>query len=104
MVAGADIRLAAECYGDMDSYAMYTCLRTSLRISLRIHHNEESTQCVTGSDFGDGWRRYGSPISQAASDLSYLSKPDTVRFSQADAECSHRCVPVTYPAKTLPQR
>lgn len=65
-----------------------------LRISLRIHHNEESTQCVTGSDFWDGWRRYGSPISQAASDLSYLSKPDTVRISQTDAECSHRCVPV----------
>ncbi|EBL8560827.1 hypothetical protein D6K50_20940 [Salmonella enterica subsp. enterica serovar Oranienburg] len=42
-MAGADLRLAAECYGDMDSYAMYTCLRTSLRISLRIHHNGEST-------------------------------------------------------------
>ncbi|ECH9224545.1 hypothetical protein YE28_14590 [Salmonella enterica subsp. arizonae] len=43
VVAGADLRLAAECYGDMDSYAMYTCLRTSLRISLRIHHNGKST-------------------------------------------------------------
>ncbi|ECF1882814.1 hypothetical protein E1K32_20155 [Salmonella enterica subsp. enterica serovar Newport] len=42
-MAGADLRLAAECYGDMDSYAMYTCLRTSLRISLRIHHNGKST-------------------------------------------------------------
>jgi hypothetical protein len=38
MVAGADLRLADECHGAMDRYAMYTCLRTSLRISLRIHH------------------------------------------------------------------
>lgn len=43
VVAGAELRLAAECHGDMDSYAMYTCLRTSLRISLRIHHNGKST-------------------------------------------------------------
>lgn len=43
VAAGAELRLTAECNGDMDSYAMYTCLRTSLRISLRIRHNGKST-------------------------------------------------------------
>lgn len=46
MATGADLRHAAECYGDMDSYAMYTCLRTSLRISLRIHHNSTLSQTL----------------------------------------------------------